>query len=250
MAVTLADCDRMIEACRAAGVLLTVNHVTRYRRSPGTAKQLLLDGKIGDLRMVRVLSSVIGYLPDDHGWARTPARAAPGSTWASTCSMPCAGSPIPRSSVIFAQIRDFGGLEHQRRSAMAEVVMRSGVIAQLLVSMEMPEPGLGSQSQWTLDRQRRDHRVGLVREGPARAGATAGRRSTRCRRSPSTPTSTARSGSRRSPRRSQGFAQAIEAGGGTAARRRGRARRGRDRRGGGALVRQRARPCACRSAPS
>jgi predicted dehydrogenase len=33
---------------------------------------------------------------------------------------------------------------------MAEVVMRNGVMAQVLISMEMPAPGLGSQSQWTL----------------------------------------------------------------------------------------------------
>ena len=150
MAVTLADCDRMIEACRAAGVLLTVNHVTRYRRSPGTAKQLLLDGKIGDLRMIRVLSSVIGYLPDDHGWAKDPGE---GGAWLDMgVHMFDALRWFSDSEVelIFAQVRDFGGLEHQRRSAMAEVALRSGVIAQLLVSMELPEPGLGSQSQWTL----------------------------------------------------------------------------------------------------
>ena len=150
MAVTLADCDRMIEACRAAGVLLTVNHVTRYRRSPGTAKQLLLDGKIGDLRMIRVLSSVVGYLPDDHGWAKDPGE---GGAWLDMgVHMFDALRWFSNSEVelIFAQVRDFGGLEHQRRSAMAEVALRSGVMAQLLVSMELPEPGLGSQSQWTL----------------------------------------------------------------------------------------------------
>ena len=34
MAVTLADCDAMIAACRDARVLLDVNHVTRHRASP------------------------------------------------------------------------------------------------------------------------------------------------------------------------------------------------------------------------
>ena len=124
--------------------------MTRYRRSPGTAKQLLLDGKIGDLRMVRVLSSVVGYLPDDHGWAKDPGE---GGAWLDMgVHMFDALRWFTDSEVelIFAQIRDFGGLEHQRRSAMAEVELRSGVIAQLLVSMELPEPGLGSQSQWTL----------------------------------------------------------------------------------------------------
>jgi len=150
MAVTLADCDRMIEACRQAGVLLTVNHVTRYRRSPTTARSLLRDGSIGELRMVRVLSSVIGYLPDDHGWAKNPEE---GGAWLDMGVHMFDALRFFTDSeleVIFASIRDFGGLEHQRRSGMAEVVMRNGVMAQLLVSMEMPPPGLGSQSQWTL----------------------------------------------------------------------------------------------------
>jgi predicted dehydrogenase len=150
MAVTLADCDGMIDACRRAGVLLTVNHVTRYRRSPRTAKRLLGEGAIGDLRMVRVLSSVIGYLPDDHGWAKNPEE---GGAWLDMgVHMFDALRWFTDSEVevIFASIRDFGGLEHQRRSGMAEVVMRSGVMAQVLISMEMPAPGLGSQSQWTL----------------------------------------------------------------------------------------------------
>ena len=150
MAVALADCDRMIQACGRAGVLLTVNHVTRYRRSPRTAKDLLRDGTIGDLRMVRVLSSVIGYLPDDHSWAKNPEE---GGAWLDMGVHMFDALRFFTDSevdVIFASVRDFGGLEHQRRSAMAEVVMRSGVIAQLLVSMEMPAPGLGSQSQWTL----------------------------------------------------------------------------------------------------
>ena len=100
--------------------------------------------------MVRVLSSVVGYLPDDHGWAKDPGE---GGAWLDMgVHMFDALRWFTDSEVelIFAQVRDFGGLEHQRRSAMAEVVMRSGVIAQLLVSMELPNPGLGSQSQWTL----------------------------------------------------------------------------------------------------
>ena len=150
MAVTLEECDGMVAACRDAAVQLTVNHVTRYRRSPGTAKRLLQEGKIGELRMVRVLSSVIGYLPVDHGWAKNPEE---GGAWLDMgVHMFDALRWFTDSEVetIFASIRDFGGLEHQRRTGMAEAVMRNGVLAQLLVSMEMPAPGLGSQSQWTL----------------------------------------------------------------------------------------------------
>jgi predicted dehydrogenase len=148
MAVTVAECDGMIEACRRAGVLLTVNKVTRYRESPNAAKRLIDDGTIGDLRMVRVLSSVIGYLPADHGWAKDPAEGGAwldmgvhlfdGLRWFT-------GSDV---DTVFAKVIDWGG-QGLRRSGMAQLVMRNGILAQVWISFEMPAPGLGSQSQWT-----------------------------------------------------------------------------------------------------
>ena len=96
MALDVAECDAMIAACADAGVRLTVNKVTRYRQVPRTAKRLLDEAAIGELRMVRVTSSVEAYLPDETGWTRDPARAARGWTWAATCSMRCAGSRVPR----------------------------------------------------------------------------------------------------------------------------------------------------------
>jgi len=150
MAVTLAECDAMVAACREASVLLNVNNVTRHRASPQTARRLLDEGRIGELRMIRVLSSVITYLTDDHGWAHKPGE---GGAWLDMgvhqfdALRWFTGS---EGEVVFAKIRDFGGDVHQRRSGMAQLVMRNGVMAQVLISFEMPSPGLGSQSQWTL----------------------------------------------------------------------------------------------------
>ena len=149
MAVTLADCDAMIAACRDAGVLLDVNHVTRHRASPGAAKGLIDNGSIGELRVIRILSSVLAYLTPEHGWAH---KAGEGGAWLDMgvhmfdALRWFTGSEV---EVIFAKVRDFSGDPNQRRSGLAEVVMRNGVIVQLLISFEMPPPGLGSQSQWT-----------------------------------------------------------------------------------------------------
>jgi predicted dehydrogenase len=147
MAVSLAECDGMIEACRDAGVYLTVNKVTRYRESPNAAKRLIDEGRIGDLRMVRVLSSVVGYHPSDHGWAKDPAE---GGAWLDMgvhlfdALRWFTGSD---AEVVFAKVTDWGDAGI-RRSGMAEVAMGNGVLAQLWISFEMPAPGLGSQSQW------------------------------------------------------------------------------------------------------
>ncbi len=150
MAVTLAECDAMIAACRDAGVLLTVNNVTRHRASPNHAKRLLDEGRIGDLRMIRVLSSVVDYAPGEAGWASDPAE---GGAWLDMgvhqfdALRWFTGSEV---DLVFARVTDFGGRAGLRRSGMAEAVMRNGVLVQVLISFEMPSPGLGSQSQWTL----------------------------------------------------------------------------------------------------
>lgn len=149
MAVTVEDCDAMIDACRVAGVQLTVNKLTRFRASPVAAKRLIDGGAIGDIRMIRVTSSVVGYLPDEHGWVKDPGE---GGAWLDMgvhlfdALRWFTGSEV---DVVFARVRDYGGIEHLRRSGMAEVEMRNGVIAQVMISFEMPPPGIGSQSQWT-----------------------------------------------------------------------------------------------------
>lgn len=149
MAVTVEECDAMIDACRAAGVQLTVNKITRFRASPRAAKGLLDGDAIGAIRMIRVTSSVVGYLPDEHGWVKDPGE---GGAWLDMgvhlfdALRWFTGSEV---DVVFARVRDFGGIEHLRRSGMAELEMRNGVIAQVMISFEMPAPGIGSQSQWT-----------------------------------------------------------------------------------------------------
>ncbi len=47
MALSLKDCDTMIDACRKAGVVLMVGQVRRYDRDWGTWKRLVLSGAVG-----------------------------------------------------------------------------------------------------------------------------------------------------------------------------------------------------------
>ncbi|MBL7223099.1 MAG: Gfo/Idh/MocA family oxidoreductase [Candidatus Brocadiae bacterium] len=47
MAVTLADCDAMIEACAAAGVKLMIGQVCRYHGVHGKVKGLVASGELG-----------------------------------------------------------------------------------------------------------------------------------------------------------------------------------------------------------
>src|SRR5207253_2786614 len=57
MAPTVADCDAMIAACARAGVNLAVVKTERYRKITRRAKQLIDEGAIGPVWMVRTVSS-------------------------------------------------------------------------------------------------------------------------------------------------------------------------------------------------
>ena len=149
MAVTLADCDAMIAACRDARVLLDVNHVTRHRASPVAAKGLIDDGSIGELRIVRILTSVIAYLTDDHGWAH---KAGEGGAWLDMgvhlfdALRWFTGSEV---EVIFAAIRDFAGDPNRAGAVWPRWSCATASSSRCSSASRCPTPGLGSQSQWT-----------------------------------------------------------------------------------------------------
>jgi len=54
MAISLGEADRMIEACRVAGALLVVGHQRRFQTQYKTARELVVQGAIGDLLEMRV----------------------------------------------------------------------------------------------------------------------------------------------------------------------------------------------------
>lgn len=52
MALSLEECDRMIEACRRRGILLQINHNRRWNPEWNLARQLLRQGAIGELNHI------------------------------------------------------------------------------------------------------------------------------------------------------------------------------------------------------
>jgi hypothetical protein len=57
MAPTIAECDAMIAACDSAGVNLAVVKTERYRKVTLKAKQLIDEGVLGPVYMLRTVSS-------------------------------------------------------------------------------------------------------------------------------------------------------------------------------------------------
>jgi len=155
MALNVGECDEMIEACRAGGVKLTVNKVTRFRESPTTAHRLIDEGKIGQLRMIRILCSVVslrgvsGYAQGG-GWATDPAEGGLILDMGAHVFDALRWYTGAEASAIYARLTDFEPGGGHGKSGMVQVVMANGVMAQFWMSFEMPQPGLGSQAQWIL----------------------------------------------------------------------------------------------------
>ena len=50
MAISLAECDRMLDVCRQHGTKLTIGHGRRWMEHYRFARKLIADGAVGDLR--------------------------------------------------------------------------------------------------------------------------------------------------------------------------------------------------------
>jgi predicted dehydrogenase len=149
LARTVPECDAIVDACEQARVRLAVNAVTRFRPNAMTAKRLVSEGRIGTLRMIRVVSSVSGYEPDYKSWTSDPAEGGMWLDWG------CHGADALRwfagadAREAFGYVTDYGraGID---RTAMVQFRFANDVSAQMLMCFEMPPPGIGSMSQWTL----------------------------------------------------------------------------------------------------
>jgi predicted dehydrogenase len=68
MALTLAQCDAMIEATKRAGVLLMIGYVRRYQASFRELKRLVAAGELGDIRLTHAIRFGMGPGGGVGGW--------------------------------------------------------------------------------------------------------------------------------------------------------------------------------------
>ncbi len=78
MATTVAECDAMIAACEAANVNLSVVKTERLRKITRKAKELIDDGTVGPIQMLRTVSAfplpLSRQLFDERAWLFGPQR--------------------------------------------------------------------------------------------------------------------------------------------------------------------------------
>lgn len=80
MAMTVAECEAMMDAAEKHGAKLAVGHVQRYFAANKKAKELIAEGAIGKLCMITERRSVNYFTPQRPGWFLDKARSGGGIT--------------------------------------------------------------------------------------------------------------------------------------------------------------------------
>ncbi len=146
------ECRAMIDACDAAGVRLAVVSQHRFRDAPLAAKELIEKGAIGRVRMARVTGSESWWdmTETKDEWKLDPEQQKIFADWGAH------GCDVLRWLVGSAPTLAFAQYEHYTdggppdQSAMALYRFANGVMAEVMMSFEIPEPGLGSAMQYVL----------------------------------------------------------------------------------------------------
>lgn len=153
MAQSASQCLTMAQSCARAGVTMAVVSQHRFRAAPAFAKQLLDEGAIGRVRMARAIGPEVGFWDTSvthDEWKLDPAQQTAFASWGThACdllrwfigSQPTSG---------FAVIDSFDDRPPPGSSAMATYRFESGAMAQVWMSYDIPEPGLGSGLQFEL----------------------------------------------------------------------------------------------------
>lgn len=148
MAPTVAECDAMTEACRAAGVWLAVVKTERYRKVTRRAKELILDGAIGPVRMVRTISSfplsLTRELFTSRPWMADPRSGGLFMGMASHNADFLRWLADADVDQVYANVTTYSDLPATAQSVMAQLRFTNGVMGHMWISSEFPAPGFPS----------------------------------------------------------------------------------------------------------
>lgn len=148
MGLNAGECDKMIDACKKAGVILSVIQTNRFRGSVARGKKLIDQGKIGKVRMIQ-LRTLFEWVPI--------LGTNPGAVNHWTEDANEGGLVLDQGAHNFDFLRWYAGAEGKRvfgrvhtyapgqypnPTAMAQVEFANGVMAQNWMSFELPKPGL------------------------------------------------------------------------------------------------------------
>ena len=148
MAPTVTACNAMISACKSAGVNLGVVQTERFRKLTMKAKQLIDEGRIGPIWMMRTASVFpIGLSKDlfkDRQWMFDPQSGGLFMGIASHNTDFLRWLTGRNATRVFAQVNTFSDIAAPAQSVMAQIEFEGGIMAHMLISSELPAPSLPS----------------------------------------------------------------------------------------------------------
>jgi predicted dehydrogenase len=146
MGLTVEECDRMIEACRAAGVWLSLAKVSRYLDALRVGRDIVVGGDAGELLQIHVHRLFAGY-PHD-GWPLDPRE---GGAWLDWGSHGCdivrwvaGGEPRLVTARASSRRSDISDL-----TVMATFDFPGGVLAHLWMTYEIPATAASERARYT-----------------------------------------------------------------------------------------------------
>lgn len=168
MALNSAECRQMVAAAKAAGVKMTVGHVTRRMEAPRIAREMIDHGEIGDVRMVQTWRGMTGGLgiPEEESeeklsvtgrapgfppgsWAKDPKEGGHFLNWGSH------GCDVTRwyagadAVLAFGQFTKFHSRETDpQASGMVQYTFANGVLGHVWMTYELPHGALGTRARY------------------------------------------------------------------------------------------------------
>jgi predicted dehydrogenase len=151
MALDKTECRQMIEACRAAGVRLSIGKITRRLGAPLEAKRLIDAGEIGDVRMIQVWRALSGGLQLPEGsWALDPKEGGAFLDWGSHgCDIVrwyAGAEPV----LAFAQYARYDPAELLQSTAFVQFSFANGVLAHIWMTHDLPHAVMGGRAKYTV----------------------------------------------------------------------------------------------------
>ncbi len=148
MAPTVAECDQMISACAKAQVNLAVVKTERFRKLTNRAKQLIDDGTVGPIQMLRTVSAfplpLTRQLFTERQWMLDPRGGGLFMGMASHNTDFLCWLTGRNAVQVFAQVTTFSDIQAPALSVMAQIVFEGGIMAHMMITAELPSPSLPS----------------------------------------------------------------------------------------------------------
>jgi len=148
MAPTVAECDQMIAACVAAKVNLSVVKTERYRKITNNAKDLIDNGTIGPVQMLRTVSAFPLHLSkqlfEERAWMSDPKGGGLFMGMASHNTDFLRWLTGRNAIKVFAQATSYSDIPGPPLSVMAQIVFEDNIMAHMWITGELPSPSLPS----------------------------------------------------------------------------------------------------------